>query len=60
MTSKVTEDKMEEREEEEYSKSKQNKSNQERVTINRIGMLNSNKNKAMLLKTGEMDKRDDR
>jgi hypothetical protein len=55
-TSKVTEDKMEKNKEEEYSKSEQIESNQERVTINGIGMLNSDKNKAMLLKTGEMDK----
>jgi hypothetical protein len=55
-TSKVTEDKMEESKEEEDSKSKQIESNQEQVTINGIGMLNSNNNKAMLLKTGETDK----
>ncbi len=55
-TLKVTEDKMEESEEEEDSKSKQIKSNQEWVTIDGIRMLNSNDNKAMLLKTGETDK----
>jgi hypothetical protein len=55
-TSKSTEDKMEESEEEEYSKSKQIESNQERVTTDGIGMLNSNKNKVILLETGETDK----
>ncbi len=53
---KVTEGKMEESKEEEDSESKQIESNQERVTINGIGMLNGNNNKAMLLKTGEADK----
>jgi hypothetical protein len=47
-TLKVTEDKMEESEEEEDSKSEQIESNQERVTIDGIGMLNSGDNKAML------------
>jgi hypothetical protein len=56
MRLKVTEDKMEESEEEEYSKNKQIESNQKRVTIDGIGMLNSNKNKAMLLETRETDK----
>jgi hypothetical protein len=46
MTLKVTEDEMEESEEEEYSESKQIKSNQEWVTIDGIGMLNSDENKA--------------
>jgi hypothetical protein len=55
-TSKVTEDKMEESKEEEDSKSKQIKSNQVWITIDGIRMLNSNDNKAMLLKTGEADK----
>jgi hypothetical protein len=55
-TSKVTEDKMEESKEEEDSKSKQIKSNQEQVTINGIGILNSDDNKAMLLETRETDK----
>jgi hypothetical protein len=55
-TSKDTEGEMEESKEEEYSKSKQIKSNQEQVTISSIGMLHSDKNKAMLLKTGETDK----
>ena len=45
-TLKVTEDEMEESEEEEYSESKQIKSNQEWVTIDGIGMLNSDENKA--------------
>jgi hypothetical protein len=53
--SKVTEEEMEESKEEEYSKSKQIKSNQERVTIDGIRMLNSNYNKAMLLESGETD-----
>ncbi len=54
--SKVTEDKMEESKEEEDSKSEEIESNQERVTINSIRMLNSDNNKAMLFKTGETDK----
>jgi hypothetical protein len=53
---KVTEDKMEESKEQEYGENEQIESNQERVTIDGIGMLNSNKNKAMLLETGETDK----
>jgi hypothetical protein len=52
---KFTEDKMEESKEEEYSESKQIESIQEQVTIDGIGMLNSNNNKTMLLETGETD-----